>query len=61
MCVCVCHCVSGVPLEKQYGKAREHFLYAQQPQEFGNMLVELSTTYGYAGEADLFIAQAVLQ
>ena len=47
--------------ERQYVKAREHFLYAEQPQEFGNLLVELATTFGYNGEADLFIAQAVLQ
>ena len=47
--------------ERQYVKAREHFLYAEQPQEFGNMLVELAMTFGYSGEADLFIAQAVLQ
>ena len=49
------------PTEKQYVKAREHFLYAEQPKEFGCMLVELATTFGYSGEADLFIAQAVLQ
>ena len=47
--------------EKQYGKAREHFLYAEQPQEFGLMLVEVATTFGYTGEADLFITQVVLQ
>lgn len=47
--------------EKQYSKAREHFLYAEKPQEFGHMLAELATTFGYRGEADLFIAQAVLQ
>jgi hypothetical protein len=47
--------------EKQYVKAREHFLYAEHPQEFGCMLVELATTFGYSGEADLFITQAVLQ
>ena len=63
VCVCVCVCHSGCvcPTEKQYGRAREHFLHAEQPQEFGNMLVELSATFGYAGEADLFVTQAVLQ
>ena len=47
--------------EKQYAKSREHFLYAEQPQEFGAMLVEMATTLGYSGEADLFLLQAVLQ
>ncbi len=47
--------------ERQYANARDHFLYAEQPQEFGNMLAEVATKHGYAGEADLFIAQAVLQ
>ena len=47
--------------EKQYAKSREHFLYSEQPQEFGAMLVEMATTLGYSGEADLFLVQAVLQ
>ena len=48
-------------LEKQYARARDHFLYASQPEDFGAMLVEFATSLGYQGEADLFITQAVLQ
>ena len=62
VCVLVCVYVSmSLPTEKQYAKAKEHFIYSEEPQEYGTMLVELATTCGYSGEADLFIAQAVLQ
>ena len=47
--------------EKCLGKARDHFLYASLPEDFGAMLVELATSEGYPGEADLFVTQAVLQ
>ena len=47
--------------EKDYAQARDHFLYASKPEEYGNMLVEFACKKGYPSEADLFIAQAVLQ
>ena len=47
--------------EKYYAMARDHFLYSGQPEKYGTMLVEFATSKGYAGEAELFITQAVLQ
>ena len=47
--------------EKDYARARDHFLYASKPEEYGNMLVEFACKKGYPSEADLFITQAVLQ
>ncbi|XP_065898638.1 Golgi to ER traffic protein 4 homolog [Dysidea avara] len=47
--------------EKDYARARDHFLYASKPEEYGSMLVEFACKKGYPSEADLFITQAVLQ
>jgi len=47
--------------EENYAQARDHFLYASRPEDYGNMLVEFACKKGYPSEADLFIAQAVLQ
>ena len=46
---------------KQYARAREHFQYACQPEEYAAMLVEVAATRGHPEEADLFLTQAVLQ
>ena len=46
---------------RQYVNAREHFQYACVPEDYGQMLVEVSTSHGRPREADLFLAQAVLQ
>ena len=54
----MCPCVI---IEGNYAEARNHFLYASQPEDYGNMLVEFACKKGYPSEADLFIAQAVLQ
>ncbi|OQS03058.1 hypothetical protein THRCLA_21250 [Thraustotheca clavata] len=45
---------------KDYTNANNHFLHAEKPEEMSRMLVEYAAT-GYASEADLFIARAVLQ
>lgn len=47
--------------EKNYVQARQHYLHVEMPEEFGILLMEVATTKGYPGEADLFITQAVLQ
>ena len=47
--------------EKFYAMARDHFIYSGQPEKYGTMLVEFATSKGYAGEAELFVTQAVLQ
>ena len=47
--------------EKDFIQARQHFLYVEMPEEFGVLLMAVATSEGYPGEADLFIAQAVLQ
>lgn len=39
----------------------DHFLYAEDPDKFADMLVEFSSEYGHAAERDLFIVRAVLQ
>lgn len=53
-------CISFLS-EKKYSRARDHFLHAGQPEDFGAMLAEFATSSGYQGEADLFLTQAVLQ
>ncbi|CAB4027363.1 Golgi to ER traffic 4 homolog [Paramuricea clavata] len=47
--------------EHNYGEAQSHFLHANNGQQCATMLVEYAVTCGYPGEADLFVAQAVLQ
>eukprot|EP00731_Ephydatia_muelleri_P028489 Em0020g133a len=47
--------------EKDYTRARRHYLHVETPEEFGILLMEVASSEGYPGEADLFIAQAVLQ
>jgi len=41
--------------------AQRHFLEAQVPKLFAEFLFSWASTGGYAGEADLFLARAVLQ
>ncbi|EQC35404.1 hypothetical protein SDRG_07114 [Saprolegnia diclina VS20] len=43
-----------------YTNANNHFLHAEQPREMSQMLMAHAAT-GYASEADLFVARAVLQ
>lgn len=45
--------------EKQFTKAREHFLYAADPENFAVLLVEMAGPE--EGEADVIITGAVLQ
>ncbi len=47
--------------EKQYLMSADHFLYAEDPDKFAEMLVQFSTEFGYPAERDLFIVRAVLQ
>ena len=47
--------------ERNYGEAQSHFLHANNKEQCATMLVEYAVTCGYPGEADLFVAQAVLQ
>uniref|UniRef100_UPI00358E91A2 Golgi to ER traffic protein 4 homolog n=1 Tax=Myxine glutinosa TaxID=7769 RepID=UPI00358E91A2 len=47
--------------EQNYSESRYHFLHADDGEACALMLVEYSTRRGYPGEADLFVAQAVLQ
>ncbi|CAG9534033.1 unnamed protein product [Cercopithifilaria johnstoni] len=44
-----------------YMNARNHFMYADNPETFAIFLTEYQLKYGYTTEKDLFIAQAVLQ
>lgn len=44
-----------------YVEARQHFLYSNDGQQFGEMLQEFSLHHGKPEETDLFLAQAVLQ
>ena len=55
------HMLSYWFTEGNYAEARNHFLYASRPEDYGSMLVEFACKKGYPSEADLFIAQAVLQ
>ncbi|DAZ97218.1 TPA: hypothetical protein N0F65_003849 [Lagenidium giganteum] len=45
---------------KDYTHAAKHYLHAEKPTEFGDMLVQWSKE-GYASESDLYLARAVLQ
>ena len=45
--------------EKQFAKAREHLLYAGDPESFAVLLVEMAGPEG--GGADVIITGAVLQ
>ncbi|KAG5892853.1 hypothetical protein JTB14_022174 [Gonioctena quinquepunctata] len=47
--------------EKNYAQARHHFIYSQDGKSCAKLLIEFQRTQGFKGEADLFIAQAVLQ
>lgn len=47
--------------EHNYGEAQSHFLHSNNGQQCATMLVEYAVTCGYPSEADLFVAQAVLQ
>ena len=47
--------------EGELDNARKHFLYADMPEEFGQLLVEIAENRGHPSEVDLFITQAVLQ
>ena len=46
-------------LEKQLGKARDHFLYASDPENFAALLVEMAGSEKEG--ADTIITHAVLQ
>nr|CAI5850683.1 unnamed protein product [Callosobruchus analis] len=47
--------------EKNYAQARHHFIYSQDGKSCAKLLIEFHMTQGFKGEADLFVAQAVLQ
>ena len=47
--------------EKNFSDSQYHFLFTSDGQQCAAMLIENATTQGYPGEADLFVAQAVLQ
>jgi hypothetical protein len=47
--------------EKNYIDARYHFLLSHDSEGCASFLIEYQQSYGYPGEVDLFIAQAVLQ
>lgn len=47
--------------EKNYAKARHHFIYSKDGHGCAKLLIEFQTNMGYRCEVDLFIAQAVLQ
>ncbi|KAL8175413.1 UNVERIFIED_CONTAM: Golgi to ER traffic protein 4 [Gekko kuhli] len=47
--------------EQNYCESRYHFLHSTDGEGCANMLVEYSSSRGYRSEADMFVAQAVLQ
>lgn len=47
--------------EKNYFMSRYHFLHSTDGDNCANMLIDYHATKGFSNEADLFIAQAVLQ
>jgi len=47
--------------EKNYTQAKYHYLHSMDGNGCAKLLIELHMSKGYAGEVDLFIAQAVLQ
>lgn len=47
--------------EKNYIKARYHFLHSTDAESFSQMMIECHRKYGYPSEADLFLTQSVLQ
>lgn len=53
--------VSHFAIEKNFSDSQYHFLFTSDGQQCAAMLVESATTQGFPGEADLFVAQAVLQ
>ncbi|KAK2509058.1 hypothetical protein MC885_015031 [Smutsia gigantea] len=47
--------------EQNYCESRYHFLHSADGEGCAHMLVEYSTARGFRSEADMFVAQAVLQ
>ena len=47
-------------VDKQFSKARDHFLYAGDPENFGTLLIEMAGLESAVG-ADVVITGAVLQ
>lgn len=47
--------------EKNYAQARYHYLHSRDGNGCAKLLIELQVAQGFGCEADLFIAQAVLQ
>lgn len=47
--------------EQNYCESRYHFLHSTDGEGCAHMLVEYSTSRGFRSEADMFVAQAVLQ
>ncbi|KAF7266623.1 hypothetical protein GWI33_020122 [Rhynchophorus ferrugineus] len=47
--------------EQNYIQARHHYIHSQDGKGCAKLLIEFQMTKGYKYEADLFIAQAVLQ
>lgn len=47
--------------EQNFPQAKRHFLYANDFEEYGKMLVECATEHAKREECEFFLAQAVLQ
>ncbi len=47
--------------EENYVQSRYHFLHSTDGESFARMLIECHLNYGFPSEADLFLAQNVLQ
>lgn len=47
--------------EKNYPQARHHYIYSKDGSNCAKLLIEFQRVQGFQCEADLFIAQAVLQ
>ena len=48
-------------LEKNYVKARYHFLHSTDADSFSQMMIECHHNYGFPSEVELFLTQVVLQ
>lgn len=61
----MCCCLQSIALvywnEKNFTQARHHFIFSKDGQNCAKLLIEFQQSQGFKFEADLFIAQAVLQ
>lgn len=55
-------CIAKIYWEEQnYAQARHHYIHSQDGKSCAKLLIEFQSIKGFGCEADLFIAQAVLQ